>query len=54
MTILFQIDTDLITLKLESSSEKEIEKSITATEQYGLLHIKPKRNNIILLRPPFE
>ena len=47
MTILFQIDTDLISLSWSQVQRKEVPKPIASTEQYGLLHIKPKRKNIL-------
>ena len=54
MTILFQIDTDLIKLSWSRVQKKEVDKSITAAEQYGLLRLKPKRKNITFAPPIYR
>lgn len=54
MTILFQVETDLINLSWSQVQKKEIDKSTIQSESYGRLHIKPKRKNILFVPTTFR
>lgn len=54
MTILFNIDTDLITLNWSLAQIKSPEKTNVSTPQYGLLKIISKRKNIVFTPSTFR